>query len=100
MKFKFIGWNNKDEHDKVWVCIPLGNPNERCVKWLAAYGRRGKKIRTKIYDLNEWDMKKICDNKEIKRGYMWISPNELNKVYPEFESDLEATTMWTMLDTS
>jgi len=92
MKYEFIGWNNKGNHDKVWACIPIGEN-----KYLAAYGRRGKTLRTKIYEKYPFDMKKIIDQKETKRGYMWIDESELSEVYPEFESDLEATTMWAAL---
>jgi len=92
MKYEFIGWNNKGNHDKVWVCIPLEEN-----KYLVAYGRRGKTLRTKIYDKWPYDMQKLINNKQDKRGYVEVDETKLSSVYPEFESDLETTTMWSAL---
>lgn len=91
MKFDFIGWNNSGKHDKVWVCIPLGD------RFLAAYGRRGKKLQTKIYTYSQWDMTKLITQKLNRRGYIHVDETKLSEVYPEFESDLEATAMWATL---
>lgn len=91
MKFKFIGWNNTGKHDKVWVCIPLGD------RYLAAYGRRGKKLQTTIYEYDGWKMGELIRRKQNKRGYVSVDETRLSEVYPEFESDLEATAMWSTL---
>ena len=64
---------------------------------MAFWGRRGKKLQTKIHEgLDRWDADKLCDKKEDK-GYKAINPNRLDEVYPEFEEDLQKTTVWALL---
>ena len=94
--YKFIGWNNKDGSDKVWGAIYLADFSVNfCPNVLIFWGRRGKKLQTKM-DRDGWDLDKLVREKQNK-GYKLIKENELKTVYPEFESDLEKTTMWALL---
>lgn len=89
----WIGWCQEDSHDKVWGIIKLSGDD-----WLGNYvsfwGRRGKKLQTKIYEnQSEWNMERLFEKKEDK-GYEQIDLTKLNKVYPEFEKDLEKMAFW------
>ena len=96
INYNFIGWCKEDNHDKVWVCIQL-NGDRWGGSYVTAWGRRGKKLQHKVFShANEWDMDKLVRSKS-KKGYNGIDRNELDRVYPEFESDLEKTAVWAML---
>lgn len=92
MKYHFIGWCREGNSDKVWVGIQL-----RDREWATVWGRRGKKLQHKITtDISVWEIEKL-KNSKTKKGYQNIAKCDLDKVYPEFEQDLEKTTMWAML---
>lgn len=95
MDYKFIGWNNKDNSDKVWGVIYMEDRTNIRPKVLVFWGRRGKKLQTKM-DHEGWDLDKLVREK-CNKGYNQIMDYELKQVYPEFESDLEKTTMWALL---
>lgn len=101
IKYKFIGWCNEDNHDKVWGVIHLeGDPGE----WdnrhklagpvLVFWGRRGKKLQCQIKP-DDYHMYKLIEKKKEK--YTRIDPSRLEEVYPEFRDDLEKTTFWAQL---
>lgn len=96
--YEFIGWNSKDNHDKVWTVIRLGKEDDYNAKFLAAYGRRGKKLQTKIYDRGDYEMGKLIRTKQTPRkGYVSVDENKLAEVYPDFEKDLKKTAFWAMM---
>jgi predicted DNA-binding WGR domain protein len=95
MNYKFIGWNNRDGADKVWGVIYIEDRTGIRPKVLIFWGRRGKKLQTKI-DREGWDLDKLIREKSEK-GYKIIGNYELETVYPEFQNDLEKTTMWALL---
>ncbi len=95
MNYKFIGWNNRDGADKVWGVIYIEDRTRIRPKVLIFWGRRGKKLQTKI-DREGWDLDKLIREKTDK-GYKIIGNYELETVYPEFQNDLEKTTMWALL---
>lgn len=92
MNYRFIGWCKEDSHDKVWGVIDLSPATNRCVTF---WGRRGKKLQTN-YVNNDYPLTKLIQSKENK-GYVSIDVDKLNTVYPEFEQDLEKTTVWAIL---
>ena len=101
INYKFIGWCREDNHDKVWGVIYLekqpigarvwGNQNVKCVSF---WGRRGKKLQTKMV-FDDWELEKLIRSK-TKKGYQEVDTNKLNEVYPEFEQDLSKTAFWAM----
>ena len=97
MKYKFIGWckDAAENHDKVWVAIAFGGDT-----WggnvLTVWGRRGKKLQTKMVP-NDRKLGALINNKEYNKGYKEIDPKRLDEVYPEFKNDLEKTAMWATL---
>ena len=95
MNYKFIGWNNRDGADKVWGVIYIEDRTGIRPKVLIFWGRRGKKLQTKM-DREGWDLDKLIREKSEK-GYKIIGNYELETVYPEFQNDLEKTTMWALL---
>ena len=106
MDYKFIGhcYDSKENHDKVWGAIYMedaanafepGFSNLASRKVLTFWGRRGKKLQTKLAHDN-WDLVKLIDSKR-KKEYTEVDENRLNEVYPEFQADLEKTAMWAML---
>ena len=93
MKYVHIGWCQEDNHDKVWGIIQLTG-NDWLGNYVTFWGRRGKKLQTKIYqDQSEWNMDRLFEGKASK-GYQQIDITKLNEVYPEFESDLKKLAFW------
>lgn len=102
MKYEFIGWCSEGSHDKVWGAIEIVAPEifgewpstthidgKYCTFW----GRRGKKLQTKIVEGDKWRIWALAELKR-KKGYAEIEPDKLNEVYPEFEDDLKKTAFW------
>lgn len=92
INYEFIGWCHEGDHDKVWVCIEM-RKNTWDSTYLTCWGRRGKKLQTKLVTNTPWNMKKLIDSKRNK-GYQLVDSNKLGEVYPEFEKDLSKTTFW------
>lgn len=100
LNYKFIGWCKEDNHDKVWVVIRLGkNDQNKAInyKWATIWGRRGKKLRYLISDDFEKNIESLINQKKQNKGYREINIEELNTVYPEFETDLEKIAIWAIL---
>lgn len=96
MNYHWIGHCKEGTSDKVWGLIRLTNRSYEN-DYVAFWGRRGKKLQTKIHsNLISWEATKLCDKKE-NNGYTTINPARLNEVYPEFEQDLEKTAFWATL---
>lgn len=103
MNFEFIGWCREDNHDKVWGVIVLERDVNKYVydpdhKVVTFWGRRGKKLQTKVSVESQRDINKLIGSK-TKKGYDKINMENLNKVYPEFQTDLEQTAFWSVLKT-
>ncbi len=103
MKYEHILWCNENNHDKVWGMIRIAEVNIiyddsriNTYKYLTFWGRRGKKLQTKISDDYFMDAE-LQRDKKLKKGYKIVSKSELDSVYPEFEKDLEKTAVWAML---
>lgn len=101
MKYYWIGHCKEGNSDKVWGLIRLTGDDEefgyRTNNYVAFWGRRGKKLQTKIHEnIDRWDADKLCNKKE-DRGYKSIDSNRLDEVYPGFEEDLQKTTVWALL---
>ncbi len=96
MTYNFIGWCREGNSDKVWVCIQLDG-DQWGGSFVTVWGRRGKKLQHKVIDHSStWDMEKLVNSKH-KKGYSKIDKENLDKVYPEFEEDLQKTTVWALL---
>lgn len=95
MNYKFIGWCHEGTHDKVWGVITIREDIYNGT-FLIFWGRRGRKLQTKILEDSSWGMIDKIDSKK-ERGYTEVDNTKLNEVYPEFESDLSKTAMWAML---
>lgn len=98
LHYKFIGWCQEDSHDKVWGVIFLERPDSlsrysesKCVSF---WGRRGKKLQTKLV-IDDYELEKLILSKE-RKGYKKVDTQKLNEVYPEFEEDLGKTAFWAM----
>lgn len=97
MKYVHIGWCKEGTADKVWGVIQLtDNSYWNRVKYATFWGRRGAKLQTKLWEGNAWDAKETFLKKQDK-GYRSVELDELNKVYPEFQQDLEKTAFWATL---
>jgi hypothetical protein len=97
LNFRFIGhcYDPKENHDKVWGAIVLSEPQSywEC-EVLTFWGRRGKKLQTKLVT-NAGVIQDLIRTK--KKKYDEVDANRLNEVYPEFQADLEKTAMWALL---
>ena len=98
IEYTFIGWcrDEKENADKVWGIIKLtGDTWEG--SYVSFWGRRGKKLQTKMHkDEVYWHMERLAEKKEDK-GYKKIEREQLNNVYPDFQADLEKTAFWSLL---
>lgn len=99
MNYRFIGWCQEGNSDKVWGVIYLETPksnfwcaDEKCVIF---WGRRGKKLQTKAAINNS--ALSLTINSKLKKGYERVDYNKLHEVYPEFEDDLRKTEFWAIL---
>jgi predicted DNA-binding WGR domain protein len=110
MEYKHIAWrkDEKTNTDKVWGVICLeetvrpymtdwGIVEGSNGKYLIFWGRRGKKLQTKLahHDriwLDDW-VEEMFSNK-LNKGYKEVDKQQLNEVYPEFQQDLEKTAFW------
>jgi predicted DNA-binding WGR domain protein len=98
MEYTFIGWCRDEEAntDKVWGIIKLSGDRWEG-NYVSFWGRRGKKLQTKLHtDETTWSMERLAEKKETK-GYKRIDRRSLDSVYPEFQSDLEQTAFWASL---
>lgn len=96
MTFKWIGWCREDQHDKVWMIFQLSG-DRYSGRFVTVWGRRGKKLQSKIQEyMTARERDRLVDSKESK-GYRRIEEQDLNSVYPEFQLDLEKTTVWALL---
>jgi hypothetical protein len=95
INYKYIGWCSVDNSDKVWACIQLSG-DRWGGKFLTVWGRRSKRLQSKIVESNPYEMGKLIGSK-VAKGYCAIPEDKLNEVYPEFEQDLEKTAAWSML---
>ena len=101
MKYKYIGWckDEKTNADKVWGAICLREPTTSYSgdgKYVTFWGRRGKKLQTKLVEGSLWDVHHPF-LKKLDKGYKEIQENQLDEVYPEFQQDLEKTAFWAAL---
>ena len=95
--YGFIGWCKEENHDKVWGYIELNAKSGSKGDYVVFWGRRGKKLQTKVHqDTYHWDMYKLSQSKE-RKGYVSVDEDKLNEVYPEFENDLQVTAVWALL---
>lgn len=97
-KYEFIGWyrDTVENSDKVWGVIVLDDSDRWTYKYVTFWGRRGKKLQTKIDTSNAYDMRKLIQGK-TRKGYNPVNLDKLHVVYPEFQSDLEKTAFWASL---
>lgn len=101
MEYKYIGWCKDEETnaDKVWGVICLQTPTVSYYgdgKFVTFWGRRGKKLQTKMVEGSNWDVHKLF-LKKVDKGYKEVDKDQLDKVYPEFQEDLEKTAVWALL---
>jgi hypothetical protein len=103
MNYHWIGHYREGTSDKIWGLIRISGSDDEAQNklqpcdYVSFWGRRGKKLQTKIYQgLDLYDADKLCYKKE-DRGYNVINQTRLGDVYPEFEEDLQKTTVWALL---
>lgn len=96
LNFKWIGWCHDpvENHDKVWGVIKLDD-NDYNGRVVIFWGRRGKKLQTK-FDTDNQKLDRLIWKKRDS-GYNRIDADHLEKVYPEFRSDLEKTAIYALL---
>jgi hypothetical protein len=98
MKFEHIGWCKEGVHDKVWGVILLHEDTRYPFlnKYITFWGRRGAKLQTKIVEESSINIREMF-RKKLNKGYQEVDKNELDRVYPDFQSDLEKTAIWATL---
>jgi hypothetical protein len=105
MNVVHVGWCNDGPHDKVWGAIMLKGEHDgnsyvsrfsSDYTYMIFWGRRGKKLQSKLMESNPSTIKDHF-NQKLDKGYKEIPKDKLNEVYPEFKTDLEKTAFWNLL---
>jgi len=103
MKYEHMLHCQGGRHDKVWCIIMLeegvvqGGPGwgqSRACRYVTVWGRRGKKLQTKIWYGTPGEANVMAADKREK-GYAPVA--EADQVYPEFPADLEKAVFWARL---
>jgi hypothetical protein len=111
MKYEHIGWCREGTSDKVWgvICLeetvrpydsPQGIVEGSNGKYLIFWGRRGKKLQTKLAHHDRYWLDDCVEDmfrKKLNKGYQEVNKQKLDEVYPEFQQDLEKTAVWATL---
>jgi len=90
--------DQKANSDKVWGIIELV-PQKSSYDtgvWVTFWGRRGSKYQTKVIKGTGYWIHEACEAK-LDKGYKKIRKDRLDKIYPDFEKDLEICAFWTVL---
>lgn len=90
--FKFIGWCNEENHDKVWVAFSVGS------KYYACWGARGKHLTFKEYGTgwpSEREQNTVMTKKRKK--YEEVDSFMLFSIFPNIEDDIEQKLMFAIL---
>lgn len=97
INYKFIGWcvDEEKNHDKVWVAIQTAG-DRWGGKYITCWGRRGRKLQTKMVECSNWEIEKLINSK-VDKGYETVNKKKLDEVYPEFERDLSKVAVWGIL---
>jgi len=106
-EFGFIGWCNdpKENHDKVWGYFyrptpeAIGNwwiTKERGWNCVVFWARRGRAMQFKS-DVTGYELTKLAQQKQNKKGYDSISPQKLMEIWPTFVQECESKLMWDVL---
>lgn len=100
MKIEILLWCNdeKANADKVWGVIHLHKITDfpRVNQYATFWGRRGKKLQTKVWQGGPYEVSILAD-KKVDRGYQWVDVDNMSTLYPEFQEDLEKTAVWALL---
>lgn len=97
MEYFWIGHCKEGTSDKIWGIIKLNDTTFGDSDYVSFWGRRGRKLQTKLHkDAGNYEMEQLLWKKQ-DRGYNQIDTTKLSDVYPEFEQDLEQTAVWAML---
>jgi hypothetical protein len=97
VNYVHIGWCHEDNHDKVWGVIKLsGGVHDVWEQgdYVTFWGRRGRKLSTKLYHDYGWELEDLFNKKVDKGGYQPVDLRKLNEIYPEFEADLKKLAFW------
>ena len=96
-EFRFIGWCNEENHDKVWgyflrptavitnnwgSTYPIKDSGWNCCIF---WGRRGKAMQFKA-DVTGHELNKLVQTK-INKGYNKIDSTKLNEIWPTFADE-------------
>jgi len=118
----YAGWCHEGKSDKVWVLMHKDTTDapdpvfsqytQRTYEFVAFWGKRGKSLRSTTYTetLEYWngdrELHDPVDHVDIMRslivtkhnkGYINIPKDELDKVYPEFENDLNESAFMSIM---
>lgn len=91
MDIEYLGWCREGTHDKVWGIMRIADYD--CVTF---WGKRGCKLQTKQIKVSRYDSS-VMFRKKVDRGYRQVYQWELEKIYPEFQDDLEKTAVLALL---
>ena len=80
MNYLWIGHCKEDTSDKIWGIIKLSSNKHWNGDYVSFWGRRGKKLSTKIHkDASEYEMECMAE-KKMDRGYKKINTTRLAEV--------------------
>ena len=89
----WVGWNNNDNHDKVWGWLQMSDERVYCF-----WGRRGKKLRFKEHS-STYRVITVQHRKE-KEGYNHIVPTQYDTLVKDFIDEVEIWCTTAILEDS
>lgn len=103
-EFAFIGWNNEDNHDKIWGYFYRPTVVPETYRWdtptkeygwnvVRFWARRGQKINFKP-DVSGYELTKLRNQKEHKKNYVSISEAKLLEIWPTFIEEAQDKLVW------
>lgn len=75
MDIQYLGWCNKDKHDKIWGIIKKDK-----YLYVTFWGRRGAKLQKKMVEMDAYAAQVLIGSK-VKKGYLEIPKDDMDMVH-------------------
>lgn len=99
MRIRFVGWCRDGKHDKIWALVILKEGDQLGIiptKCATFWGRRGKSLRCKIFDVSgPFEYQRVIREK-LNHGYKDVT-NDYDNVYPELLETMKKSLSWALL---
>ena len=91
-----VVWKKDDISDKIWGIMEVRRNPDGTLLVLTFWGRRGKKLSMKSYELSQYNAIHKLDCK-IDDGYEKITTDQLYSFCPDYEEQIKKHAVWASL---